>query len=376
MRIEKAIRELLDENREVLSSETKETLKFIFETDDGRIAFDEWMNSGNKHFIVPYDVDFEALYKRITKDAKCGEITHAVQYAEKSGHRRSWTEKYNGVVNLFYKCAAVLVIPLLLYVFVDKYLEINKKEFTELTAQEKIETILRSREKYEALGLEYCSPAGSQVKVTLADSSVVTLNGNSKITLFKSFNSENRYLKLEGEAYFDVAKNDSLGFVVNAQGVNVVALGTSFYVQAYPQERTVEAVLLDGIIGVNRDDCADENYCHILKPNDKYVYTKSTGYEELSTSVITKPYEAWTYGELIFDNTPMAEIIRKLEHYYGVNIVVNDDQIYSYHLTATWNNKSISQIMELLKCSSPIVYEIVQDTITIDLKPIVKHIIY
>ncbi|MBQ6871700.1 MAG: FecR family protein [Bacteroidales bacterium] len=369
MRIEKAIRELLDENREVLSSETKETLKFIFETDDGRIAFDEWMNSGNKHFIVPYDVDFEALYKRITKDAKCGEITHAVQYAEKSGHRRSWTEKYNGVVNLFYKCAAVLVIPLLLYVFVDKYLEINKKEFTELTAQEKIETILRSREKYEALGLEYCSPAGSQVKVTLADSSVVTLNGNSKITLFKSFNSENRYLKLEGEAYFDVAKNDSLGFVVNAQGVNVVALGTSFYVQAYPQERTVEAVLLDGVIGVSKDaESVNENYSHILKPNDRYVYTKTSGKEEINVEEQTKPYEAWTYGELIFDDTPMGDIIKKLEHYYGVDIIVKNNKIYSYHLTATWHGKSISQIMELLKYTSPIVYEITRDVITIDLK--------
>ena len=83
-----------------------------------------------------------------------------------------------------------------------------------LTAEQKIESILKERSQYEPLGLEYYSPVGSQVKIILSDSTVVTLNGNSRIKLFKSFNSENRYLRLEGEAHFDVAKNDSLGFVV------------------------------------------------------------------------------------------------------------------------------------------------------------------
>ncbi len=360
MKIEDAIRELMDENRQALSPSAKETLKFIFETEDGKIAFDLWMDSGDREFEIPYEVDFEQLYRQTLRNSGM-QNESAVPKSAKVGISRA--------LDVFYRVAAIMVIPLLLYTLIKEYSGNDMVALSGLSDEEKIESIMLSRDKCEPLGLEYYSPAGSQVKIILADSSVVTLNGNSRITLLKSFNSENRYLKLEGEAHFDVAKNDSLGFVVNAQGINIVALGTSFYVQAYPEEKSVEAVLLDGIIGVNRDDCADENYCHILKPNDKYVYTKSTGYEELSTSVITKPYEAWTYGELIFDNTPMAEIIRKLEHYYGVNIVVNDDQIYSYHLTATWNNKSISQIMELLKCSSPIVYEIVQDTITIDLKP-------
>ena len=366
MRIEKAIRELLDENREVLSSETKETLKFIFETDEGRIAFDEWMNSGNKHFIVPYDVDFEAIYSRIVKDAKCGE---AVSEVSANVNRTSWSERYSRVSNLFYRIAAVMVIPLLLYIFTDKYFKDGNSSLEGLTAQEKIEAILESKEKYEALGLEYYSPAGSRVKVTLADSSIVTLNGDSRITLFKSFNSENRYLKLEGEAHFDVAKNDTLGFVVNAEGINVVALGTAFYVKAYPNENTVETVLLEGMIGVGKDgEEVSENYNHILKPNDRYVYTKESGKESLRMEEQTKPYEAWTYGELIFNDTPMEEIINKLEHFYGVEIIVKNKKIYSYHLTATWKNKSISQIMELLKYSSPVVYEISQDTITIDLK--------
>lgn len=263
-----------------------------------------------------------------------------------------------------------MVIPLLLYIFTDKYLQDGSSSLGGVTAQEKIEAILESKEKYEAIGLEYYSPAGSQVKITLADSSIVTLNGDSRITLFKSFNSENRYLKLEGEAHFDVAKNDTLGFVVNAGGINVVALGTAFYVKAYPNEKTVETVLLEGMVGVCKDgEEVSENYNHILKPNDRYVYTKESGKEALRMEEQTKPYEAWTYGELIFNDTPMEEIINKLEHFYGVEIIVKNKKIYSYHLTATWKNKSISQIMELLKYSSPVVYEISQDIVTIDLKP-------
>lgn len=354
MKIEHAIQELLDENRKVLSSEAKETLRFIFETREGKVEFDKWMSSGDKDFIVPHEVDFEDLYSRILKDSNVG--------------TGLGTSKFGRIVNVFQKVAAILVMPLLLYVLADTFKGGEKSDCAEMTVEQKLESILESRTQYEPLGMEYYSPAGSQVKITLADSTTVTLNGDSRIKLFKSFNTNNRYLELEGEAYFDVAKNDSLGFVVNAQGVNVVALGTSFYVQAYPEEKTVEAVLLEGMIGVRREGEKDSGfYSHILKPNERYVYTKESGAEVLNVEEQTKSYESWTYGELIFNNTPMGEIINTLEHFYGVDIVVEDSKIYTYRLTASWANKSISQIMELLKYSSPIVYKISQDTITINL---------
>lgn len=367
MRIEEAIKELLDENQQELSPQAKKNLRYIFETQEGRIVFDEWMNCGDKNFVIPHDVDFEDLYNKILNDPSVSR-EYASHYG--SNRKRINVIKLDTVVKVLQRAAAILVIPLLLYIFADIYSE--KKdigEFAVLTAEQKIESILKERSQYEPLGLEYYSPVGSQVKIILSDSTVVTLNGNSRIKLFKSFNSENRYLRLEGEAHFDVAKNDSLGFVVNAQGINVVALGTSFYVQAYPEEKTVEAVLLEGMIGVSKDgEMVRNSYKHILRPNERYVYTKESGNEILNVEENTKSYESWTYGELIFNDTPMGDIINKLEHFYGVDIIVKDSRIYSYHLTATWSNKSISQIMELLKYSSPIVYEISQDTITINMK--------
>lgn len=360
MKIEDAIRELMDENRQTLSPSAKETLKFIFETEDGKIAFDLWMDSGDREFEIPYEVDFEKLYEQT--------LRRSSMYND-NVHKRGARVRRHRVFDRICRVAAILFIPLLLYIFIDGWSENDKVALSELSSEEKIEMIMSCRETYEPLGLEYYSPAGSQVKITLADSSVVTLNGDSRITLLKSFNSENRYLKLEGEAHFDVAKNDSLGFVVNAQGINVVALGTSFYVQAYPEEKTVEAVLLEGMIGVSKDgEMVRNSYKHILRPNERYVYTKESGNEILNVEENTKSYESWTYGELIFNDTPMGDIINKLEHFYGVDIIVKDSRIYSYHLTATWSNKSISQIMELLKYSSPIVYEISQDTITINMK--------
>lgn len=360
MKIEDAIRELMDENRQTLSPSAKETLKFIFETEDGKIAFDLWMDSGDREFEIPYEVDFEKLYEQT--------LRRSSMYND-NVHKRGARVRRHRVFDRICRVAAILFIPLLLYIFIDGWSENDKVALSELSSEEKIEMIMSCRETYEPLGLEYYSPAGSQVKITLADSSVVTLNGDSRITLLKSFNSENRYLKLEGEAHFDVAKNDSLGFVVNAQGINVVALGTSFYVQAYPEEKTVEAVLLEGMIGVSKDgEMVRNSYKHILRPNERYVYTKESGNEILNVEENTKSYESWTYGELIFNDTPMGDIINKLEHFYGVDIIVKDSRIYSYHLTATWSNKSISQIMELLKYSSPIVYEISQGTITINMK--------
>lgn len=360
MKIEDAIRELMDENRQTLSPSAKETLKFIFETEDGKMAFDLWMDGGDKEFEIPYEVDFEQLYRQTLRNSGM-QNESTVPKSAKVGISRA--------LDVFYRVAAIMVIPLLLYILIKEYSGNDMVALSGLSDEEKIEMIMSCRETYEPLGLEYYSPAGSQVKITLADSSVVTLNGDSRITLLKSFNSENRYLKLEGEAHFDVAKNDSLGFTVNAQGINVVALGTSFYVQAYPEEKTVEAVLLEGMIGVSKDgEMVRNSYKHILRPNERYVYTKESGNEILNVEENTKSYESWTYGELIFNDTPMGDIINKLEHFYGVDIIVKDSRIYSYHLTATWSNKSISQIMELLKYSSPIVYEISQDTITINMK--------
>ncbi|MBQ3522188.1 MAG: hypothetical protein IJA38_05060, partial [Bacteroidales bacterium] len=112
MKIEDAIRELMDENRQTLSPSAKETLKFIFETEDGKMAFDLWMDSGDKEFEIPYEVDFEQLYRQTLRNSGM-QNESTVPKSAKVGISRA--------LDVFYRVAAIMVIPLLLYILIKEY---------------------------------------------------------------------------------------------------------------------------------------------------------------------------------------------------------------------------------------------------------------
>ena len=80
-------------------------------------------------------------------------------------------------------------------------------------------------------------------------------------------------MDLEGEAYFDVAKDAERPFIVHASSLNIKAVGTVFVVKSYPQDETVETTLLRGIIEVSRKDYPDGSEV-ILKPNEKLIFSK------------------------------------------------------------------------------------------------------
>ncbi|KOH45230.1 FecR family protein [Sunxiuqinia dokdonensis] len=93
---------------------------------------------------------------------------------------------------------------------------------------------------------EIVAPDGAKTQVVLPDGTVVWLNAGSKLTYSTSFNQDNRLVKLEGEGYFQVAKNKENPFVVDAFGLLVQGGETEFNVKAYCDEPTIEAILVEG----------------------------------------------------------------------------------------------------------------------------------
>src|ERR1700722_933461 len=121
---------------------------------------------------------------------------------------------------------------------------------------------------------EVLAKAGARTRLVLPDGTRVWLNSNSKLRYGNGFNSSDREVVLEGEAFFDVVKNAAHPFIVHATSLDIEVLGTSFEVKSYPQDATIEATLLSGAIEVRRK--GNPNTARvILKPNEKVVFSKA-----------------------------------------------------------------------------------------------------
>lgn len=133
------------------------------------------------------------------------------------------------------------------------------------------------------LSVSYCevvAPMGANSQVILPDGSVVWLNAGSKLTYSTNFNLDNRLVHLEGEGYFQVAKNRKQLFVVDAFGFLVEGDETEFNVKAYREEPTIEAILVEGKVWINH---RTDRIASDVSLDRKY---KATFYKQTKGSVL------------------------------------------------------------------------------------------
>lgn len=171
-------------------------------------------------------------------------------------------------------------------------------------------------------------PAGQCVNVTLPDGSNIWLNAQTTIQYPVSFNKENRQVKLDGEAFFDVAKDSKRPFIVNTKECSVEVLGTKFNIDAYSSRDKFETVLMEGSVKVSMLN--DPTQAISLKPNNK-VY-RSNG--KLMTQKVSN-YERyrWKEGLICFIDEPFKVVMEDFEKFYGLTIVVNNQKVTQYLYT-------------------------------------------
>ena len=100
-------------------------------------------------------------------------------------------------------------------------------------------------------------PAGQRVKLTLQDGTEVWLNSQTKLTYPALFSGKERRVTVDGEAFFDVAKNPEKPFIVSSQGVEMKVLGTKFNVHSYPGKETIQTLSL---IHISAEKAASSGY--------------------------------------------------------------------------------------------------------------------
>lgn len=201
---------------------------------------------------------------------------------------------------------------------------------------------------------EMFTPKGVRAKLELADGTDVWLNSNSKIKYSSEFDGETRNVEITGEAFFDVAHDKNRPFIISARGLKLKVLGTSFNVNTY-DENKIETTLVNGSVELSGHDQMGEPV--LLKPGYQAVFHDKSGEIPVS-KVKTRYLTAWKDGNILLCDTPMADVITTLERWYGVEVSVTNKSIYKYRFTASLKDKTLSEVLDLLKMSSPLGYKI------------------
>lgn len=247
----------------------------------------------------------------------------------------------NSLWNIFQKVAAVLLLPLLtatLWLTLDRQTE-NLQETD--VAWHTLET-----------------PAGMRSEFNLPDGTKVYSNSKTSISYPVVFNDDYREVRIIGEAYFEVAENSKVPFIVNTGRINIEVTGTEFITTGYPHEGLTEIVLIKGGINLFQGDYLHSKHeIAKLHPGEK-AYCRDGDQRMIIEKVHTGKYSAWKDGLLVFRDDPMPEIVRRLNRWFNVDIQLEGPELKDWTYTATFEDETLEQVLELLSISAPINYTI------------------
>ena len=158
------------------------------------------------------------------------------------------------------------------------------------------------------------TPRGGQYQVVLPDGTKVWLNAASSLKFPTAFAGDRRRVELTGEAYFEVAKNAALPFIVHSSGSDVEVLGTSFNVNAYDDEETIRTTLLEGSVNVSG------GVGHTLLKPGQQAQLDRKGDLRLVADANTEEAIAWKNGYFQFDDAGIRVVMRQLSRWYDVEV--------------------------------------------------------
>ena len=297
----------------------------------------------------------ERLNKRIQKyeasKMSSGQIRSPLKYTA-----QLW--RYAAVV-LFFICISALV-----YIISNKQPQSNKDDYYTVIA-----------------------PKNQKSRLVLSDGTKIWLNCGSSLKFKTIYGDKTRDVYLDGEAYFEVARNQRKPFLVHASSVTVKALGTRFNVKCYSDDNTIETTLVEGKVEVSGKKSSASHYNSVfLAPNEKAIFNRANS--ELYISKMYMPAKnnirltvpnqkikaktlesviGWKDQQLVFDDEPFNELIKRLERWYNVSIDVKDSSILSQNsYTGKFvHNESIEQVLKILSRTTAIKYSITPENITI-----------
>ncbi|MDR2953467.1 MAG: FecR domain-containing protein [Prevotella sp.] len=199
--------------------------------------------------------------------------------------------------------------------------------------------------------IESVTSFGESQSVTLPDGTLVYLNSCSKISYPDKFEGDERKIFLDGEAYFNVAKNEKQPFIVETKRFDVKVLGTVFNVKSYDGDELLAVSVESGKVQVDMPDAMLR-----LVANEEMSYNiKSDEYNKYKED---RKVAIWRDGYFRFSKTPIKDVIRELERAYNCHISIKAQQDFDNLITGEHPNTSLEDILKTIQYATGIKYNI------------------
>ena len=196
-------------------------------------------------------------------------------------------------------------------------------------------------------------PRGGEFCLTLSDGTRVWLNSETSIQYPVAFGAKERRVFVQGEAYFEVAKDAKKPFTVQFMSSSVTVLGTSFNIRAYPEEKRSQTTLAEGSVRIYSPGSS-----MLLKPGEQAEVSALSG-EMVKQEVEVKNFTSWKDGRFVFEQQPLEDIMRTLERWYDIRVIFKDEGAKRISLSGNMKRYGdFSQVMKRLQRTGDVRFEL------------------
>ena len=196
-------------------------------------------------------------------------------------------------------------------------------------------------------------PRGGEFCLTLSDGTRVWLNSETSIQYPVAFGAKERRVFVQGEAYFEVAKDAKKPFTVQFMSSSVTVLGTSFNIRAYPEEKRSQTTLAEGSVRIYSPGSS-----MLLKPGEQAEVSALSG-EMVKQEVEVKNFTSWKDGRFVFEQQPLEDIMRTLERWYDIRVIFKDEGAKRISLSGNMKRYGdFSQVMKMLQMTGDVRFEL------------------
>jgi len=373
-------------------------------TDDELRELTDWINLNDENKQIYEDViNQENIKTALNKYFKCD-----IQKAWIKTEKRLIPKETNFIIltNKILRYAAILAIPILIGSYliyqttisdntriVQSITELpfkpgNQKAFLTLNSGEEIGvgkfkrannirisefeevtdsnyTLLYNQSISTPATLEYNilkTPKGGEYSLVLADGSKVKLNASSELRYPVSFSGSERKVFIEGEAYFEIAKNKDKPFIVHTHGYDVQVLGTSFNVSAYKDEKQIATTLIEGSIKIIEHNTKNTV---LITPGQQAVLQENSTKINI-TNVDTHQYSSWKEGLFVFKSEPLSSIVKKCARWYNCKIQFADSELENTKFTGTLRRDTdLGELLNIISQTCQINFTIDENNVII-----------
>lgn len=198
---------------------------------------------------------------------------------------------------------------------------------------------------------ELVIPRGGEFSLTLSDGTEVYMNADSKLRFPTKFGRNERVVELEGEAYFQVARNEKSPFIVKVASMEIEVLGTEFNVSAYPEDAVIQTTLVRGSVEVSSEKSGESV---ILHPGEQSALNRENN--SLNVSTVDVSYVmAWKEGRLRFKEKPLREVMKIISRWYDVEVVYEDEEVKDYPFGCNFNrHATIEPLLKVFEATGTI----------------------